>query len=40
MVSIFLIWHKHTGAKPGLWLIAVDSKIFVNFRAVIRKCTI
>ena len=40
MVSIFLIWHKHTGAKSGLWLIAVDGKIFANLRAVIRKCTI
>ena len=32
--------HKHTSAKPGFRLIAVDSKIFVNFRTVIRKCTI
>ena len=40
MVSIFLIWHKHAGTKPGFRLIAVDGKIFVNFRAVIRKCTI
>ena len=40
MVSIFLIWHKHAGAKAGFRLIAVDGKIFVNFRTVIRKCTI
>ena len=30
MVSIFLIWHKHTGTKAGFRLIAVDGKIFAN----------